>query len=545
MSIFKHKDNGTIKVKTTKKRLLKTPMALHFYSAFSIIIIFFFISFNYAFAKYYARDIDNECSKRIDSAINSIKVLSKSYSETLSTDDYNSPEEMRDDLINLIIYAADVSNEKTSLVLFYEDESNDSAVDKYTVLWPTYNTYNMGYTDQTRKLYREMYIVKSETESQDTSDSISRTKEILKEIIERNGIQTKKDVNRKIKINDRTYMYRFATLKSDTSGQFSDRYYILFYIDTTTSMEKVNKILFRITIIAIIIAGVLSIIISFPILESTRRLSRFANRIRKGDFDTYNGSIVSRELNELRNTMNQMATKLKENDKEQKTFFQNASHELRTPLMSIQGYAEGMKYDIIDKNEVVDVIISESSRLSNMVENLLSISKMDLSASNNYEVKKQIVNVYELLGITIDKIRGSFLLTNKELINNISIKSNVHIFANENDIFRMLENVFSNCLRYAKKEVTFNCYSTNEYVVFEISDDGPGISDEVMSHLFERFAKGSDGKHGIGLALVKSIATEHNGTVEAGNKEGGGAIFKIRLPIIEPTEQLSHKNKNQ
>lgn len=540
MSIFKHKDKET-KKQTTKKRLLKTPIALHFYSAFSIIIIFFFISFNYAFAEYYARDIDNECSKRIDSAINSIKVLSESYASTLSAKGYDTSEERRDDLINLIIYTADVSNEKTNLVLFYEDESNDSAVDKYTVLWPTYNTYNMGYTEQTRTLYDKLKRVGSNS----TSDSISRTKEILKEIIEKNGIQTKKDVNRKIKINDRTYMYRFATFKSYSDNKLVDKYYILFYIDTTSNTEKVNNILFKITVIAIIIAGVLSIIISFPILESTRRLSKFANRIRKGDFDTYNGSIASRELNELRNTMNQMATKLKENDKEQKTFFQNASHELRTPLMSIQGYAEGMKYDVIDKNEGVEVIISESSRLSNMVENLLSISKMDLSASNNYEVKKQIVNVYELLGITIDKIRGSFLLTNKELINNISIKSDVHIFANENDIFRMLENIFSNCLRYAKKEVTFNCYSTKDHVVFEISDDGPGISDEVMVHLFERFAKGSDGKHGIGLALVKSIATEHNGTVEAGNKPEGGAVFKVKLPIIEPNEQLSHKNKNQ
>ena len=542
MSIFKHKDSGTNgATKSTKKRLLKTPLALHFYSAFSVIIIFFFISFNYAFAKYYARDIDSECSNRIDSAISSTKVLSDAFANTLSPEDYDSQEDLRDELINLIIYSADVSNEKTNLVLFYEDETNDSAVDKYTVLWPTYNTYNIGYTDKTKELYKSFRDI----ESNGSSDSISRTKEILKEIIEKNGIQTKKKENRKILINGRTYMYRFATLQSKSDNEVVDNYYILFYIDTTSNMENVNKILFRITVIAIIIAGVLSIIISFPILESTRRLSKFANRIRKGDFDTYNGSIASRELNELRNTMNQMATKLKENDKEQKTFFQNASHELRTPLMSIQGYAEGMKYDIIDKNEGVDVIISESSRLSNMVENLLSISKMDLSASNNYEVKKQIVNVYELLGITIDKIRGSFLLTDKELINNISIKSNVHILANENDIFRMLENIFSNCLRYANKVVTFNCYSTKDHVVFEISDDGPGISDEVMSHLFERFAKGSDGKHGIGLALVKSIAAEHNGSVEAGNKEEGGAIFKVKIPIIEPNEQLTHKNKNK
>ena len=77
-----------------------------------------------------------------------------------------------------------------------------------------------------------------------------------------------------------------------------------------------------------------------------------------------------------------MAYKLEENDVEQKTFFQNASHELRTPLMSIQGYAEGIKCGVFEdeesKGEAVDVIIAETERLSNLVENLLSISKMDM-----------------------------------------------------------------------------------------------------------------------------------------------------------------------
>ena len=83
-----------------------------------------------------------------------------------------------------------------------------------------------------------------------------------------------------------------------------------------------------------------------------------------------------------------MAYKLEESDIEQKTFFQNASHELRTPLMSIQGYAEGLKYGVFESDEdrenAIDVIIDETGRLSGLVENLLSISKMDMSRSGNY-----------------------------------------------------------------------------------------------------------------------------------------------------------------
>ena len=314
MSIFKQKDGKISKVKENKRRILKTPIALHFYSAFSIIIIFFFLGFNLSFEKFYQSTLESESSKSIDTAINSTKILSDAYVKTLVPEDYDSAENLRTELINLIIYSADVSNEKTNLVLFYEDTNSDSSVEQYNVLWPTYNSYNVGYTDKTQELYKNL----REIESTDSSDSIVRTKEVLKEIIEKNGIQTKKNENRKIVINGRTYMYRLATLQSKQKNKIVDNYYSLFYIDITSNTEKITQIIFKITVAAIIIAGVLSIIVSFPILESTRRLSKFANRIRKGDFETYEGTIASRELNELRNTMNQMATKLKETDKEQK-----------------------------------------------------------------------------------------------------------------------------------------------------------------------------------------------------------------------------------
>ena len=80
--------------------------------------------------------------------------------------------------------------------------------------------------------------------------------------------------------------------------------------------------------------------------------------------------------------------------------------------------------------------------------------------------------------------------------------------------------------------------------MFEISDDGPGIAPEVADHLFERFSKGADGKHGIGLALALAIAEEHGGTVKAYNKEQGGACFEIIIPIVQRREQLTKMNKD-
>ena len=112
----------------------------------------------------------------------------------------------------------------------------------------------------------------------------------------------------------------------------------------------------------------------------------------------------------------------------------------------------------------------------------------------------------------------------------------------ENDIIRMLENIFSNCLRYARSRVFYKVFTENNNVVFSISDDGPGIDPEVLEHLFERFAKGSDGKHGIGLALAKSIAEEHQGSIVAYNIKDGGACFEMSIPMTKPKEQLTHAN---
>ena len=248
--------------------------------------------------------------------------------------------------------------------------------------------------------------------------------------------------------------------------------------------------------------------------------------------------------------MNQMAYKLEETDVEQKTFFQNASHELRTPLMSIQGYAEGIKCGVFEdeksKEDAVDVIIAETERLSNLVENLLSISKMDMSRSGSYEVQKKLIDVEKLCETVIDRVRGNFIHMDKDIINDIFCED-LYIYANENDLIRCLENIFSNCLRYCSTSVKFVCKPDKEkqYVIFKISDDGPGISEEVLAHLFERFTKGSDGKHGIGLALAKAIVEEHGGQIIGYNRPEGGACFEIALPLTERINQFTMINKNR
>ncbi len=126
-------------------------------------------------------------------------------------------------------------------------------------------------------------------------------------------------------------------------------------------------------LIASIISNNVSTKISYPIYKLIAYAKKIGERKYDTDFEKYNDD----EIGELANTMNSMAQKLSAYDNTIKTFLQNASHELRTPLMSIQGYAEGIKYGVVDEEEkAIDIIIEESTRLSELVNALLYLSKI-------------------------------------------------------------------------------------------------------------------------------------------------------------------------
>ena len=511
------------------KKSFRIPIALHIYSSLILVALITVLMIGLSNQLIFKTYIASECDKRITNAVNSCTAFAEAWRETLSADQAASSATLRENLLNSIVASTDISND-ASIVLLTAPLGTSSSQDT-TVLWPSPSNYN------------SMYI---------------RSVDVLNTILSENEL-VNDTITRSVIYKDSEVYYRFVGLdytdpsyEADTDTPYAsdaDQYYLLIYIDSSSYYSFYNALhiaLLRSIVFAVICSAIMSILVASPIYISARKLSRFAARVGKGDFTPVKGHIVSRELSDLGDIMNSMATRLEKSDIEQKTFFQNASHELRTPLMSIQGYAEGIKYDIFDeekKEEAVDIIISETTRLSNLVENLLSISKMDMSRSGNYQVKKQMLEVREITESVIDKVRGGLLHAGKQLINEFDI-DDVYIYANEGDIFRMLENIFSNCLRYAENTVVFRCTYDISHVTFRISDDGPGISEEVQKHLFERFAKGSDGKHGIGLALANSIAAEHGGTITAYNKDDGttGAVFEIRIPTAKCREQLSKIN---
>ncbi len=511
--------------KIISKKRPKIPISLHIYSSLLLVTLISILIISISSQIILQIYIESECNRRISRAVASCQEFADAFRQSVGDENIHTRLEIRDGILSQIAASTDISSD-ASTVLFCESQDKISLSD--AILWPN-ESHN--------------------------PNTFLQSKNVLMNISQNKGLTADSNIHIAI-VDGSEVFYRIIPIEYSESEnqpeQDYEKYYMLIYLDSAVYQNfsrAFQIVLLRSFIFALIAATLISILCAYPIYSSINRLARFASRIGKGDFKPIKGTIVSRELSDLKDVMNLMASRLYESDKEQKTFFQNASHELRTPLMSIQGYAEGLKYNVFDeehKEEALDIIIDETTRLSYLVENLLSISKMDMAKNGGFEIKKSMIDVTLFCDILVDKVRGGFLLNNKELINDIRT-NDVYIYGNENDLFRMLENIFSNCLRYCETKVTFKVYDDNTDVYFEIFDDGPGISDEVLTRLYERFSKGHDGKHGIGLALAKSIAEEHNGKIKASNLVSDdpnvhGAKFLIAIPKGKRREQLTNLN---
>jgi len=308
----------------------------------------------------------------------------------------------------------------------------------------------------------------------------------------------------------------------------SDDAYLIFFVDVTVLnrvVDTVNLALVIIMSVALCISFVIANSIANSVTSPIRKLSTFAERIGKGDFSPQEFSLVEIELSELAAVMNQSAEKLSQYDSEQRAFFQNVSHELRTPLMAIKCHAEGIECGFMETGRSSRIIISETDRLADMVEELLYISRMDNFAQDTPMEDNDLRETLELCA---------------ENMKPVAEKAGIHLDLdfddapvmfcyNEKQIHRAVINLLSNAIRYAKSTVKLGCKTCNGSVEITVRDDGHGVAPEDLPHIFDRFYKGKDGKHGIGLSITKLIVALHKGTIEVSGESG--SLFTVTFPI--------------
>ena len=220
-------------------------------------------------------------------------------------------------------------------------------------------------------------------------------------------------------------------------------------------------------------------------------------------------------------------------------FASNVSHELKTPITSVRGYAETMLEEGLDedtKRNCIQVIYRNTERISNIIADLLELSKLEHAAEVDPE---RLEHVDAEAMFTRMKSLHEDLASTRNMKTRIDVDQDLVIQVEVRLIEQALSNLYQNALRYASEGTTLTLAAhrlPHRQIELQVKDEGPGISPEHQKRLFERFyrvdrARSREiGGTGLGLAIVKHIALHHGGEANVSSDVGNGSVFRILLP---------------
>ncbi|GAE35636.1 sensor histidine kinase [Halalkalibacter akibai] len=301
------------------------------------------------------------------------------------------------------------------------------------------------------------------------------------------------------------------------------------YESTLTTLRLVLFIASILVIVPVFLAGrALAKVILRPIQELTKTME---NIRKKGTFERINVKEESKdEIDQLGKTFNEMIKLLEENFEKQQQFVSDASHELRTPLTVIESYANLLKRWGKSKpellEEAIEAIAEESSRMKGLTKQMLA-----LATGNQEKVQLVELNISQL---TIDIARRLELAFNRQI--HVEVLSERFMNADEAQIKQLLFILLENGLKYSELPVYVEISEQERFVKINIRDQGIGIPERDLPHVFERFFRvdkarsRETGGSGLGLAIAKTIITSHNGQITVNSIENVGTTFTVLLP---------------
>ena len=357
-------------------------------------------------------------------------------------------------------------------------------------------------------------------------------KRYLKQFIDSNKQEMMLEINNNV-TEDKTLLYAI---------KLSDERYI--FVNTSINpIDSTTQILIKQLIIVTIIVLLLSIIVSYfmskHLSDPIIRLNNQTKSIAKGDFSKeFNDNSNILELNELADTLNYTRTELSKTEEYRRDLMANVSHDLKTPLTMIKAYAE-MSQDLHEKNkkkqkEDMDIIISETDRLTLLVEDILDLSKMQ---SNIENLKKEEFDLISLINEILKKYKYYQETENYKFIFEHD-EENIIIEADKQKLEQVIYNLINNAINYTGEDnkVTIKQTTNKNNIRIEIIDTGKGIKEEDIPYIWDKYYKNKK-KHkrnlvgtGLGLSIVKNILELHNYPYGVESKLNEGSTFYFEIP---------------
>jgi heavy metal sensor kinase len=243
------------------------------------------------------------------------------------------------------------------------------------------------------------------------------------------------------------------------------------------------------------------------------------------------------ELERLSVSLNHMISRLEDAVQSSKRFVADASHELRTPLTVLRGELESLAQDIelrADTRESLGSLLEEVDRLTEIVESLLALSKLDAGEAIAENVR---FDLGELVETTAEQM--SLLAEDKEIAVACNATPSVMIEGDRARMKQVVVNLLDNAIKYTPRggRVSLRIAREADHAVLEVTDTGVGIPAEALPHMFKRFFRVDDsrsreqGGAGLGLSIVKSICAAQGAEVNVTSTPGGGSCFRVRHPL--------------
>ncbi|HHT7467921.1 TPA: two-component system sensor histidine kinase BaeS [Raoultella ornithinolytica] len=310
--------------------------------------------------------------------------------------------------------------------------------------------------------------------------------------------------------------------------------------NTDINFDRQQK---RTSWLIVALSTILAALATFPLarglLAPVKRLVEGTHRLAAGDFTTRVAVSSSDELGRLAQDFNQLASTLERNQQMRRDLMADISHELRTPLAVLRGELEAIQ-DGVRKftPDSVTSLQAEVATLTKLVDDLHQLSMSDEGA---LAYQKTSVDIITLLEVAAGAFRERF--ASRGLTIAVSLPENATVFGDGDRLMQLFNNLLENSLRYTDSggRLLISASQTGRRIILDFADSGPGVSDQQLERLCERFyrAEGSrnraSGGSGLGLAICVNIVAAHGGTLRADHSPFGGVSIKVELPLERDT----------
>ncbi|MBQ4375356.1 MAG: HAMP domain-containing histidine kinase [Erysipelotrichales bacterium] len=325
-----------------------------------------------------------------------------------------------------------------------------------------------------------------------------------------------------------------------------------FYVLFNTPLHPVSSTIaiireqyIYIVIVVLLLSLIISLYFSRNISKPILSMKKEAEKLSKGNYEDvhFDDNSSYAELNELSDTLNSTSRELAKINELRSDLFANVSHDVRTPLTMIQAYAEMIRDIYADdpekREESIEVILEEVEYMSKLTDDMSEMTKMQSGQT------KLNITDFDLCGV-IDSVADKFsMITREEGVTIVrDVEPELLAHADKFRITEVIYNFVGNALKfYGKdKQIIIRAYRTgNGMIRVEVTDHGPGIDDEQLAHIWERYYK-TDKKYqrahrgsGLGLAICKAILDQHNAVYGVETKLKEGSTFYFEIPATKIT----------